>query len=196
MFGMAQVASIAPSDNGFMGDQIRGFGFTNDGSHDTLFRFIRTFGFEEGPFAANGFDDSPGGDGDAVRRQVEQYLLAFDSNLAPIVGQQTTLTATNGPLVGPRIDLLRARAEAGECELIAKTHEGNDEIGFFYTGAGKFTRDRAGKPRITDAALRIMAAAPKHEVTYTCVPPGSGRRLGIDRDDDGTLDGDENGCGW
>ena len=196
MFGMASVATIAPEDNGFKGDQIRGFGFTNDGSHDTIFRFIRTFGFDEGPFAATGFDDSPGGNGDAVRRQVEQYLLAFDSNLAPIVGQQTTLTALNGFVVGPRIDLLRARAEAGECELIAKSHDGDDEIGFFYTGGGKFTRDRAGQPKITDIALRLMALLPKREVTYTCVPPGSGRRLGIDRDSDGTLDGDENVCGW
>jgi DNA-binding beta-propeller fold protein YncE len=190
MFGMASVATIAPEDNGFMGDQIRGFGFTNDGSHDTIFRFMRTFGFDEGPFAATGFDDSPGGNGDAVRRQVEQYLLAFDSNLAPIVGQQTTLTARNGLLVWPRIDLLRDRAEAGECDLIAKSHDGDEEIGFFYTGGGKFTGDRANLPRIPDLALRIMAVIPKHEVTYTCVPPGSGRRLGIDRDGDGILDGD------
>ncbi len=89
-----------------------------------------------------------------------------------------------------------ARAEAGECELIAKSHDGDDEIGFFYTGGGKFTRDRAGQPKITDAALRLTALIPKREVTYTCVPPGSGRRLGIDRDGDGTLDGDENICGW
>ena len=194
MFGMASVATIAPSNNGFMGDQIRGFGFTNDGSHDTVFRFEKTFGFDEGPFAATGFDDSPGGDGDAVRRQVEQYLLAFDTNLAPIVGQQTTLTATNAAVAGARISLLLARASAGECELIAKTLDGGTEIGFFYTGAGKFTRDRVSQPKITDAALRAMAAGSKHEVTYTCVPPGSGRRLGIDRDDDGILDGDDHDC--
>jgi hypothetical protein len=28
-------------------------------------------------------------------------------------------------------------------------------------------------------------------VTYTCAPPGSGERIGIDRDEDGYLDGDE-----
>jgi hypothetical protein len=28
-------------------------------------------------------------------------------------------------------------------------------------------------------------------VTFTCVPRGSGQRIGIDRDGDGILDGDE-----
>ena len=28
-------------------------------------------------------------------------------------------------------------------------------------------------------------------VTYTCVPPGSGERIGVDRDGDGSWDGDE-----
>jgi hypothetical protein len=28
-------------------------------------------------------------------------------------------------------------------------------------------------------------------VTYTCVPPGSGQRIGVDRDGDGFWDGDE-----
>ena len=29
-------------------------------------------------------------------------MLAFDSNLAPIVGQQVTLTSTNAAAAGPR----------------------------------------------------------------------------------------------
>jgi hypothetical protein len=28
-------------------------------------------------------------------------------------------------------------------------------------------------------------------VTFTCVPPGSGERIGVDRDGDGAWDGDE-----
>jgi hypothetical protein len=28
-------------------------------------------------------------------------------------------------------------------------------------------------------------------VTFTCVPPGSGERIGVDRDGDGVWDGDE-----
>lgn len=43
-------------------------------------------------------------------------MLAFDTNLAPIVGQQVTLTAATRQAVSPRIDLLIARADAGECD--------------------------------------------------------------------------------
>ena len=40
-------------------------------------------------------------------------------------------------------------------------------------------------------ALRALSRLRSGEVTFTCVPPGSGLRIGIDRDDDGILDGDE-----
>jgi hypothetical protein len=32
-------------------------------------------------------------------------------------------------------------------------------------------------------------------LTYTCAPPGSGERIGIDRDLDGHVDGDERATG-
>jgi thrombospondin type 3 repeat protein len=32
-------------------------------------------------------------------------------------------------------------------------------------------------------------------VTFTCVPPGSGERIGVDRDGDGAWDGDERDAG-
>jgi len=41
--------------------------------------------------------------GDQTRRDVEQFMLAFDSDLAPIVGQQVTLTSQNAGAVGSRI---------------------------------------------------------------------------------------------
>ena len=58
-------------------------------------------------------------------------------------------------------------------------------------GNGEFLGDRAGWPSISGAMLRALANFPGHEVTYTCVPRGSGARLAVDRDDDGFLDGDE-----
>jgi hypothetical protein len=48
---------------------------------------------------------------------------------------------------------------------------------------------------LTDANLRALASTAGQELTYTCVPPGSGTRAGIDRDEDGTLDGDEDPLG-
>ena len=44
-------------------------------------------------------------------------------------------------------------------------------------------------PNLTDAQVRLLAKAVP--VTYTCAPPGSGYRIGVDRDSDGYRDGDE-----
>jgi DNA-binding beta-propeller fold protein YncE len=190
MFGMADAfPQFFPGDNGFKGDQVRGFGYTHDGAADTVFRFTQSVGFEENPFATEGFP--PGPAGDALRRQVEQFLLAFDSNLKPIVGQQVTLRSTNQAAAGPRINLLLARADAEDCEVVAKVHFGNEELGFLYTGQGSFTANRLGLPPIPDALLRLISVSLGLPMTYTAVPPGSGYRIALDRDEDGALDGDE-----
>ncbi|HEY3570447.1 MAG TPA: hypothetical protein VGP73_21130 [Thermoanaerobaculia bacterium] len=191
MFGSAANPGFLGGDNGFKGDQVRGFGFLNDGGLDTVFRFVHGISFSEvanGP-QSNSIPEGP--EGERQRRQLEAFILAFPTNLAPIVGQQITLTSASVATAGPRVDLLRQRADTGECDLIAKTRVDDDEVGFLYTGSGQFVRDRRGLPPITDAALRSLAAGSGHAVTYTCVPPGSGERLGVDRDGDGVWDGDE-----
>ena len=121
--------------------------------------------------------------------KLEAFILAFPTNMAPVVGQQVTLTASGSAAAGARIDILRQRADAGECDLIAKTRSDDEETGFLYVGSGLFRKDRRMQPPITDAALRSLAR--EHPVTFTCVPPGSGERLGVDRDGDGFWDGDE-----
>jgi hypothetical protein len=93
--------------------------------------------------------------------------------------------------VGSRIELPRQRADAEECDLIAKARIADDEVGFLYVGSGQFARDRQQQPPITAAQLRALATNHGRPVTYTCVPPGSGERIGVDRDGDGAWDGDE-----
>jgi hypothetical protein len=44
---------------------------------------------------------------------------------------------------------------------------------------------------VLDADLRLLALNPGQEMTYTCVPPGSGLRIGVDRDEDTYFDRDE-----
>jgi DNA-binding beta-propeller fold protein YncE len=183
MFGTPAVDFFQASDSGNTGPQVRGFGFTGDGSTDTLFRFLSAAVFA--PTANSGFpQDNP----DATRRDVEQYLLAFDSDLAPIVGQQITLTSTNSSAVGPRIDLLMQRAAAPfvskslggavtECDLVAQVVQNGRIVAYLYDpAAGNFLPDD-GSARLSDAALRAFAATPGQEVTYTAVPPGSGPRI-------------------
>jgi DNA-binding beta-propeller fold protein YncE len=192
-FGFPEHPLMHSVDNGFMGDQVRGFGFLHDGGHDTVFRFLTNAGFSQtnpfGGFAEGGFPDGPAGD--PVRRKVESFLLAFDSNLAPIVGQQITLDRANATLAGPRVDLLIARANVRECDLVIKSRAGDDELGFLYRDDGTVTSNRATAPTLCENALRQYAVTAGRELTYTCVPPGSGQRMGLDRDSDGFRDGDE-----
>ena len=114
-------------------------------------------------------------------------MLAFDSNLAPIVGQQVTMTARNQFQSAPRLELFMERAAQGECDLVAKGKDG----GYVYQSPGLFRRDKRAAPLIPVGLLRVLTWRHEGEITFTCVPPGSGVRIGIDRDEDGVLDGDE-----
>jgi DNA-binding beta-propeller fold protein YncE len=192
MFGMPAVPFFNAGDNGNKGDQVRGFGFLHDGSVDTVFRFHNATVFNQVQF---GLTINPGGfangaAGDPVRRNVEQFMLAFDSNLAPVVGQQTTLDSTNAGVVGSRIDLLEARADAGECDLVVKGVVVGEARGVLRRPDTLYESDRASDPLITGTTLRGRAAVAGQALTYTCYPPGTGIR-GIDRDLDGFLDRDE-----
>jgi DNA-binding beta-propeller fold protein YncE len=189
MFGFSPLARIVAGSglSGFQGDQVRGYGFTREGGFDTVARSIGTVGFTT-QFNAGGFTLDAAGD--AERRQVEAFVHAFPSNLAPIVGQQVTLTAANAGLVAARVALLEERADAGDCDLVVKTQRGEHERGFLYSG-GVYVTDHAGAEAFTSARLRELATKHHRFVTFTCAPPGSGVRMGIDHDEDGVLDGDE-----
>ena len=166
MFGFPRVSFFNNSTNGFQGDQVRGFGFTNEGNVDTLFRFFNAVVFN--PQINSGF---PLINPDATSRNVEQYVLAFDTDLAPVVGQQVTLTSTNASTAGPRINLLEQRAAAQfvskvlggsttECELVAKVVVNGVPKGFLFDPAsGTFIAGNSGT-NLSDSALRALAAAP------------------------------------
>jgi len=187
MFGNPKIDTFDAPDSGNTGNQIRGFGFTNDGSVDTAFRFFGALVFH--PQLNAGF---PLINPDQTRRNVEQYVLAFDSDLAPIVGQQVTLASDNAAAVGPRIALLEARAKAAftskvlggtvkECELVARVSQAGAIRGFLFDPATSTFASADGGANVSDAALRALAATPGQEVTYTCVPPGSGARIAATR---------------
>jgi hypothetical protein len=124
------------------------------------------------------------------RNNLWRFILAFDTNLAPVVGQQVTLSSTvSDATAQARVTLLETQAAAGDCDLVVKTVINGEDRGGFRLPDGTFQLDREAEPTMTDAALRASAlVAP---VTFTAVPPGSGRRIGVDRDDDGAFDHDE-----
>ena len=169
-------------DPSHKGQQIRAFGYTHDGSIDTIPRFLNSLA--ESFVPGVGFTEF-----EDVRR-VTDFLLAFDTNLFPIVGQQITWKKGSGREVNQRIRLLRQRASVGECDLIAKSFFNDREYGYFYVD-GKFLPDQRNSPALKPRQLKLKGAIFDAPITYTCTPPGSGKRLGIDRDGDGHLDGDE-----
>jgi hypothetical protein len=176
MFGVPANPGANPGGNGPTGPQVRGFGFLNDGSVDTIFRFLQAVVFNPSPGGTTGFAS-----GDPQRRDVEQFLLAFDNDLAPIVGQQVTLRADNAAGVGPRIDLLIARAampfvskilgpNVTECDLVARTVVGSVATSYRMQPDKTF-RSQSGAS-LSDSSVRQLASTAGQEVTYTCLPPG------------------------
>ena len=159
------------------GEQLTGFGFLHDGSVDTLLNFLRL------PIFTFRNDDD--------RRDVEAFLLAFDSGIAPSVGLQVTLREDNktSPAVTERINLMMQQADAGNCDLIVKGIYQGARRGFRYVGNGRFQTDRSGEATVSWQEI-VQAAGAGAEATFTGVPVGSGSRLGIDSDSDGRLNGD------
>jgi hypothetical protein len=129
-------------------------------------------------------------EGIELRHQLDAFVLAFDSNLAPIVGQQVTLTRFNADSARPRIRLLISRAMANECDLIVRGTLRDRDAGFVWRD-GSFIPDSSSARPLSEAALQALVGRATPSLTYTCVPPGSGPRLGVDRDSDGYADGDE-----
>ena len=158
------------------GEQLSGFGFAHDGSFDNLFSFLHAAVFT--------FNS------DNERRDVEQFVLSFDTGTAPAVGAQATVNATNKNSADTlnRINLLVAQANAGNCELVVRGLSGGQTRGLFYTG-GVFQTDISGTAVSLQTLLDGVGAGA--ELTFTGVPPGAGRRLSIDRDGDGILNGNE-----
>ena len=73
---------------------------------------------------------------------------------------------------------------------IAKGVIDGQRRGYFRLPSGQFQSDRAAEvTNVTE--LITKATQPGQTITFTCAPPGSGIRMGIDRDNDGLYDGDE-----
>jgi hypothetical protein len=179
MFGRNTIGSV-PGHGTPTTPQVRGFGLLHDGSTDNLVSFL-----------ANPLFTFPGGN--PQRTDVANFVLAFPSDLAPIVGQQVTLRSDSAsdPELVARLDLLVARAATpyadvdrspnNECDLVVKGTIGGVPRGWWMSAPGVFTSDSSAEPTLSDAELRALANVPGQELTYTCAPPGSGPRMGIDR---------------
>ena len=175
-----------------MGDQIRGFGFLHDGAIDTLDTF---FGDSTGGASTGGAGfvfSSP-----QAKANVIDFVFAMDSELAPIVGQQITMSPDNAndTAVQARINLLAERAAVTtprpECDLVARGVIDNVQRGAVMIADGTFDTDKVDETGLTLNQLQNLAGQTGNALTFMCVPPGEGRRIGIDRDADEFLNADE-----
>ncbi|MGY0218354.1 YncE family protein [Endozoicomonadaceae bacterium StTr2] len=218
MFGMPDHYGYRPTQTSqHQGNQVRGFGFLHDGATDLLFNFLGGRVFDNGDVSCDdeGLPEDHGCDfnlpgvgipNDGVRQGLVEYLLAFDSDLAPVVGQQITLNRQqHNPGTLSRLKLLEGRAAAPfiskllggnvkECELVARGVINGQSVGYLYDANRKtYQTDRENERAVSSEALQNLATSGSNTLTFTCVPPGSGIRIALDRDLNGILNRSQDG---
>lgn len=158
-----------------------GFGFLHDGTNGTLREFLSH------PI----FTFPAGATGDTERDHVAAFMLAFPTGTHAAVGAQLTVDGFNNNLTATinRLNEFITVANTNNVGLVARGIVGGERRGFQYTGSNTFQSDRAAQT-FTATTLRT-GALPGAEITFTMVPIGSQRRIGIDRDADGFFDMDE-----
>lgn len=157
-----------------------GFGLVHDGHRQDVFDFLGLPVF--GPLTTN----------TAKKEALTAFCESINGTQAPLVGFQATLDKTNLNSAGLDVVLMRNRARLGDIDLIAKGYVDGHFHGFVYdVGTASFIPDTGSLKPIGWADLRTKIGKGQATLTFTGVPPGSGKRLGIDRDRDGRPDGDE-----
>ena len=159
------------------GPQVRGFGYNHNGATSGNF-LLADLG-------------TPAED----LRQIRAYLFAFPTESAPIVGQQVTVDVNKREGVEDRVQLFIERAliksPVPECDLIVKGVLEGSARGWMMNDQGQFVSDRSSEQPFSLDRLMEITLIPGQALTFTCVPWGAGRRMGIDRNLDGILDKDE-----
>ncbi len=179
-----------------------GFGYVHDGSVDSLTRFLTedAFNFQSDQQLADmvalmlAFPGSelPGSGGTTLLDPPGPE--SKDTHAG--VGRQVTFATVLG--AAPPADVQRildfmAEADTGRVGLVGKGVFNGAPYGVQYLGAQQWALDVA--PVVLSSAQLVTVIGPGNECTFTLVPAGTERRIGIDRDGDGCLDGDERNGG-
>jgi DNA-binding beta-propeller fold protein YncE len=158
---------------------LSGFGLVHDGQAPDIFTFLSQ------PVFGTFQNDT------TRKRNLAAFVQCFDTGTAPSVGYTRTMTAAT--LAGASADwtVLEAQATAGSSDLVVKLHDANGRRGFVYrTATNDYLPDRAALAPVTRAAIEALITSGA-TATVMGVPPGSGQRLGVDRDEDAVRDGDK-----
>ncbi len=176
-----------------------GFGVLHDGSVDSLERFVdepvfTTASDQETADLVAFLLSFAGSDlpaGSPTNILIPPGPASQDSHAA--VGVQTTVNSGSPPAAQAQLitDMINL-AQQQKVGLVVKGRVNGLPRGYAYVPAtGTFQSDRAGQTHSPAALLAFAQAG--GELTYTVVPKTTQTRIGIDRDSDGVLDGDEAG---
>jgi YVTN family beta-propeller protein len=157
-----------------------GFGFLHDGTIATLFEFLSS------PLFQNLSTDT------IRKRNVAAFLLAFDTGTAPAVGHTRTIKSSDltSQTAANEWAVLEQQATVSKIDVIVKGTIDGQHRGLLYRpSTNSYRTDRTGVGPFTRAEL-VDKIAGGDTLTVMGVPPGSGVRMGIDRNVDGLLDGD------
>lgn len=160
---------------------VMGFGIVHDGMDPSLFVFLSRSVF--GTFANN----------TTIKNNISAFVQCIDTGTAPAVGYARTVTSTNLLTASITNDwnLLEAQALARtNIDLVVKgTIDGKQHGLLYQPGQNRYQSDETGIGPFTRAQL-LTKIQNGDTLTLLGVPPGSGYRMGIDRDVDGVLDRD------
>ena len=160
---------------------IGGFGIIHDGTDPSLQVFLSRPAF---PAIRNNT---------AIKNNLAAFVQSFDTGTAPAVGYTRTISAANVASTSVSNDwaLLESQAAAiTNIDLVVKgTIDGKLHGLLYQPGLGTYRTDSAILAALNHGQLVAKIAA-GDRLTIMGVPPGSGVRMGIDRDEDGVLDGD------
>jgi DNA-binding beta-propeller fold protein YncE len=174
----------------FIGDVYDGFGMVHDGREEREDNEhpLQTFLNEFFPEAIT--DITP-------QQQLDMIaaMNAFPSNVMNVVGWQLLVDSPAAPAVTlSNIDVMVAQYQKipSHCDIIAKGTVEGAHRGYWLTGVNGGQRDFMSNTGelITQSAL-VASLQPGDSLVFTAVPPGSGKRIGIDQDTDGLLDGND-----
>ena len=160
-------------------DSIAGFGFMHDGQEPNLISFLSQTIF--GPIPAS------------TKTNLSAFLLCFDNGMAPAVGYARTVVASNlhTGSISNDWSLLESQAAHSNINLIGKGTIDGVHHGLLYQPlSATYLVDSTNLPPLTRAQLEAKVLA-GDTLTLMGVPPGSGNRIGLDRDANGVLDADE-----
>ena len=168
--------------------ELTGFGTHHDGAMDGVFGFLDAD--FQGLEAFDLIDQ-------AEKNWLSDLLNAWDSGLAPLIGDQFHLDASSAADAADYLDLAELQAEPPESwlDLIGTGWRlaGGDavRVGVLYreepgTSIWRYLLDDG--TYVDRSTLIAWAGAGTAEITFTAVPPQMGARLSVDRDEDGLLD--------